>query len=167
MKNEHGFRIGEIIERGIVLGLHAYLRLLCFRFGVFRKDREQVRLIEIRSELPRADILFPFGVQIAESSAADPKRDWRNCFDEQYLQSIKFVCLAMSDEYIDLHFEEIKSHGSDIETRLDDSYCTAEQLKQDNHRIIDGYRSTGEQITLITENYYDSIRAVLDERIPA
>ena len=32
-------------------------------------------LIEIRSELPRADILFPFGVQIAEASAADPKRD--------------------------------------------------------------------------------------------
>ena len=93
--------------------------------------------------------------------------DWRNSFDEQYLQSIKFVCLAMSDEYINSHFEEIKSHGSDIETRLDDSYCTAEQLKQDNHRIIDGYRSTGEQITLITENYYDSIRAVLDEQIPA
>ena len=93
--------------------------------------------------------------------------DWRNSFDEQYLPSIRFICLAMSDEYIDSHFEEIKSHGSDIETRLDDSDCTAEQLKQDNHQIIDGYRSTGEQITLITENYYDSIRAVLDEQIPA
>ena len=92
---------------------------------------------------------------------------WRQDFDEQYIRSIQFIGLAMSDEYIDLHFEEIKSHGSDIEKRLDDSYCTAEQLKQDNHRIIDGYRSTGEQITLITENYDDSIRAVLDERIPA
>ena len=59
--------------------------------------------------------------------------DWRDSFDEQYLQSIRFICLAMSDEYIDTHFEEIKSHGSDIETRLDDSYCTVEQLKQDNH----------------------------------
>lgn len=57
----------------------------------------------------------------------------------------------MSDEYIDSHFEEIKSHASDIETRLDDSYCTAEQMKQDNHQVIDGYRSNGEQITLITE----------------
>ncbi len=36
----------------------------------------------------------------------------------------------MSDEYIDSHFEEIKSHSSDIESRLDDSYCTAEQLKE-------------------------------------
>ena len=68
----------------------------------------------------------------------------------------------MSDEYIDSHFEEIKSHGSDIETRLDDSYCTAEQLKQDNHQIIEGYQSNGEQITLITENFDDSIREILD-----
>ena len=26
--------------------------------------------------------------------------DWRNSFGEQYLQSIRFICLAMSDEYI-------------------------------------------------------------------
>ena len=88
--------------------------------------------------------------------------DWRDSFDEQYLPSIRFICLAMSDEYIDSHFEEIKSHGSDIETRLDDSDCTVEQLKHDNHQIIDGYQSNGERITLITENYDDSIREVLD-----
>ena len=89
--------------------------------------------------------------------------DWRSNFDERYLPSIRFICLAMSDEYIDAHFEEIKSHGSDIERRLDDSCCSAVQLKQDNHRIINGYQSHGEQITLITENYEDSIRDVLDQ----
>ena len=88
--------------------------------------------------------------------------DWRNSFDEQYLQSIRFICLAMSDEYIYSHFEEIKTHGYDIETRLDDSYCTTEQLKQDNHQIIDGYQSNGQQITLITESFDDSIREVLN-----
>ena len=76
--------------------------------------------------------------------------DWRNSFDEKYLQSIRFICLAMSDEYIDSHFDEIKSHGSEIEKRLDDSYCTAEQLKQDNHQIINGFQSNGEPITLKT-----------------
>ena len=68
----------------------------------------------------------------------------------------------MSDEYIDTHFEEIKSHGSDIETRLDGSYCTVEQLKQDNHQVTDSYKSNGEKITLITESYEDSIKDVLD-----
>ena len=88
--------------------------------------------------------------------------DWRNSFEEQYLRSIRFICIAMSDEYIDSRFEEIKSHASDIETRLDDSYCTAEQLKQDNHQVINGYRSNGEQITMITGNYDDSIKGILD-----
>ena len=88
--------------------------------------------------------------------------DWRNSFDELYLQSIRFICLAMSDEYIDSHFADIKSHGSDIENRLDDSYCTVGQMKKDNHRFIDCFRSAGEQITLITDDYEDSIRGVLD-----
>lgn len=91
--------------------------------------------------------------------------DWRDGFEEQYLQSIRFICLVFSDEYIDLHFEEIKAHGSDIEARLDDSYCSAAQLKKDNHRMIEGYQIAGEQITLITENYEESIKSVLDQRI--
>ena len=40
--------------------------------------------------------------------------DWRNDFDEYYLPSIQFVCLAMTDKYIETHFDEIKSHSSDI-----------------------------------------------------
>ena len=88
--------------------------------------------------------------------------DWKKSFDERYLQSIRFICLAMSDEYIDSHFADIKAHASDIEKRLDDSDCTAEQLKQDNRRIIDGFKSNGEHVTLITENYDDPIKGVLD-----
>ena len=91
--------------------------------------------------------------------------DWRADFEKQYLRSIRFICLAMSDEYIDSHFEEIKAHASDVESRLDDSYCTVEQLKQDNRRIIKGFQYTGEQIALITENYEDSMKEILDQRV--
>ena len=87
---------------------------------------------------------------------------WKDSFDERYLQSIEFICLAMSDEYIDSHIEEIKLHGSDIEARLDDSYCTVEQLKKDNHQIIESFQGAGEQITLITDTYEDSISELLD-----
>jgi hypothetical protein len=73
-----------------------------------------------------------------------------------------YGCGTLLLRFIDTHFEEIKSHGSDIETRLDDSYCTVEQLKQDNHQVTDGYKSNGEKITLITESYEDSIKDVFD-----
>ncbi len=88
--------------------------------------------------------------------------DWRQDFDEQYLQSIRFICLAMLDEYIDTHFDEIKGHGSDIEARLDDSYCTVDQLKDDNHQIINGYEQTGEKISLIDVDYEETIRTIVD-----
>ena len=88
--------------------------------------------------------------------------DWRQDFDEQYLQSIRFICLAMSDEYIDTHFDEIKGHGSDIESRLDDSYCTVDQLKNDNHHIINGYEQTAEKISLIDVDYEETIRTIMD-----
>ncbi len=88
--------------------------------------------------------------------------DWRREFDEKYLQSIRFICLAMSDEYIEAHFDEIKEHGSDIEARLDDSYCTVDQLKEGNHQIIEGFQQTGEKITLIKVDYEETIRTILD-----
>ena len=48
-----------------------------------------------------------------------------------------------------------------ITGRMDDSCCTADQMKQDNRRIIDGFKSAGERIDLITEGYEDLIMGLL------
>ena len=87
--------------------------------------------------------------------------DWRKDFDENYLQSIRFICLAMSDEYIGTHFADIKEHASDVEARLDDSYCTVDQLKKDNHKVIEGYQKCGEEILLIDGDYEKTIGDIL------
>ncbi len=79
--------------------------------------------------------------------------DWRRDFDARYLPSIRFICLCMTDAYIDAHYDEIIGHASDIEQRLDDSYCTIESLKADNHRYFDGFEKSGEKITLIEDAY--------------
>ena len=86
--------------------------------------------------------------------------DWRKDFDEQYLKEVEFICLAMTDEYIDSHFEEILSHASDVETRLDDSDCTIERLKADNRQVILGYQSTGEEVVLIDGDYKAVIKQI-------
>ena len=52
----------------------------------------------------------------------------------QDLPEIRFVCLALADEYIDAHFDDIRNHGSDIENRLDDSCCTADWTKTENQK---------------------------------
>ncbi|MCR5811256.1 MAG: ATP-binding protein [Lachnospiraceae bacterium] len=149
---------------------YPYLSIDHLKMGLIRSGMTELTP-EDDDEL--TDFLWPIVQEIIKTAVENEQNlivegcyipfDWRNSFDERYLPSIRFICLAMSDEYIDAHFEEIKSHASDIERRLDDSSCAVEQLKQDNHRIINGYHSHGEQITLITENYEDSIRGVLDQ----
>jgi len=89
---------------------------------------------------------------------------WRQDFDEQYIRSIQFICLAMSDEYIDTHFDEIKEHGSEIEARLDDSFCTIEEVKRDNRKIIDGYYKSGEKVEIIQEDFEGTIKKLTDCR---
>ena len=90
--------------------------------------------------------------------------DWRKDFDEDYLASIHFICLAMTDSYIDAHFEEIKGHASDIESRLEDSDCTIDNMKADNRRYIEGFRQAGENIVLINTDYEKTIRSVLEKK---
>lgn len=87
--------------------------------------------------------------------------DWRQEFDEQYLSSIRFICLAMTDEYIDTHFDEIKEYASTIESRLDDTSCTAQSLKADNQAYIQGCYEHGEQVTLIDSDFELSMQELL------
>ena len=88
--------------------------------------------------------------------------DWRKDFDDEYLSSLRFICLAMTDRYIDAHFEQIAGHASEIEDRQDDSGCNAAVLKESNQTMIKGYQSAGEQVVLIDSEYDPVITRLLD-----
>ena len=62
--------------------------------------------------------------------------EWRRDFNDKYLQNIRFICLAMSERYIENHFGEIIGHESEIESRLVYADCTMGVLKADNKRIM-------------------------------
>ena len=87
---------------------------------------------------------------------------WRRDFDERYLSSIRFICLAMSENYIENHFGEIIGHESEIESRLVDADCTMDVLKAENKSIIDGFQDAGEQIMLIESDFKQTIEKLLD-----
>ena len=91
--------------------------------------------------------------------------DWRKDFDEKYLASIRFVCLAMTDAYIDAHIGAIRAHACEIESRLDDSYCTADRLKAENRAVIAGFQAAGEAVTLIETDWEAKIAALTEEVI--
>ena len=91
--------------------------------------------------------------------------DWRNDFDSNYLNDIKFLCLAMTDEYIETYFHEIKNHASEIESRIDDSYLTIEGVKIDNQAYRDGFGKRGEQIVLIENDFESTINNLLENSL--
>ena len=86
---------------------------------------------------------------------------WRQDFDERYLPSIRFICLAMTDKYIENHFNEIIGHESDIESRLVTADCTMDSLKADNRNFIDGFLQAGEQVVLIDSDYEQTLTEIL------
>ena len=92
--------------------------------------------------------------------------DWRKDFGEQYLVSIKFVCLAMTEAFIDSHFDTIMNHSSDIEKRLYNMNYTSDSLKKDNHYYINGFIQSGEYVTLIDTDYEESLKSILNKENP-
>ena len=90
---------------------------------------------------------------------------WRKDFDERYLPSIRFVCLAMSEQYIENHFGEIIEHESEIESRSVAADCTIDSLKTDNTSIIEGFQHVGEPVVLIDSNYEQTIENLIDGQI--
>lgn len=80
--------------------------------------------------------------------------DWRQDFEESYFEHIRFICLAMTEEYIENHFDEIIRHESEIESRLVKEDCTIDDLKQCNRWFIDAFSGAGENVVLI-ENDFD------------
>ncbi len=87
--------------------------------------------------------------------------NYRNSFDSDYLQHIKFICLAMSSDYIENHFDEIMKYASIIETRKEED-TTKEKLINDNQRVIDGFTKHDEKVYLIKNNYLIEIQKAFD-----
>lgn len=82
---------------------------------------------------------------------------WQADFSDAYLPHIRCVCLAMSRNYIEGHFDAIKAHANTIEQRLDDSDLTLDSLIRDNET----YMAQFPDCLLITENYEGDLQRKL------
>ena len=79
--------------------------------------------------------------------------DWAKSFNEDYLPHIKYRCLIMSEAYIREHFDDIRKYACTIEQRLDDEYCTAEDLIRDNLEALKMCKKHNGEYFLIDSEY--------------
>ena len=87
--------------------------------------------------------------------------DWEKDFDAEYRKEIHYICLVLSKEYIQSHFDEIKAHASDVERRLDDSYCSEGLLIRDNTYYLKQCREYGQPFLLVEDVYNISAKKAL------
>ena len=89
--------------------------------------------------------------------------EWRKDFESQYISEIKFICLALTERYIDEHFEDILAHGSDIEQRFesDEADLSKDFVKKENLRFTEGFKHSGENVILIDQDYEQVIEKLI------
>ncbi len=88
--------------------------------------------------------------------------DWRKYFEKNHIEHIKFICLAMTEKYIEAHFDDIIGHESEIESRLFPADCTMEDLKQCNRWFIDSFNAAGEKVVLIEDDFDETLGRLVD-----
>lgn len=79
--------------------------------------------------------------------------DWSCDFDKKYLDNIKYYCLVMSKNYILNHFDDIKKYENIIENRLDDDWCTKENVLKENNEILEQVKHYKLNYVLIDDKY--------------
>lgn len=79
--------------------------------------------------------------------------DWSKDFEREYLDDIRYYCLVMSENYIRNHFSDIKKYANVIEKRLDDEWCTMENVLAENGRILELARKHNASCVLIDDRY--------------
>ncbi len=79
--------------------------------------------------------------------------DWAKELGREYLDNIRYYCLIMSEKYIRNHFADIKQYANIIEKRLDDDWCTLENVLEDNTHILGQARKHNVNYVLIDDEY--------------
>ena len=79
--------------------------------------------------------------------------DWKKDFEKSYLEQIKCYCLVMSEQYIKNHFDDIKKYANVIESRLDDTWYTMENMLEENARFLQLAKTYGVNDVRIDDKY--------------
>ncbi len=87
--------------------------------------------------------------------------DYKKYFGDEYLENIKYVCLIMSEDYINNHFDDIKANANAIENRLCDD-CSLEEILTNNNKNLTKALEHGVNYVLIENDYLEEIKNFLE-----
>ena len=139
---------------------YPYLSVDHLKMGLIRSGNAELTPISDDREL--TSYLWPIVREIIKTAVENKQNliiegcyvpfDWDKDFSEEYLGSIKYYCLIMSEKYIRNHFDDIKKYADVIEKRLCDD-CNIEKILSDNAQVLQLAKKNNVNCVIIDEKY--------------
>lgn len=140
---------------------YPYLSIDHLKMGLIRSGNTQLTPMSSDEEL--TGYLWPIVREMIKTAIENKQNlvvegcyipvDWKNSFNEEYLDKIKYYCLVLSENYITNHYNDIIAHANDVEKRLDDSHCTVEYLIRENYQVLNQCKENNLTYILIDDKY--------------
>lgn len=140
---------------------YPYLSIDHLKMGLIRSRNTELTPTSEDAEL--TDYLWPIICEMIKTAIENKQNlivegyyipfDWEQYFTKEYLNNIKYYCLVMTENYIKNHFIDIKKYANVIEQRLDDAYCTLENMLEDNAQILKMAQQHNFHYILIDDKY--------------
>lgn len=140
---------------------YPYLSIDHLKMGLIRSGNTNLTPLSSDGEL--TEYLWPVVREIIKTAIENGQNlivegcyipfDYKNDFTEEYLKEIKYTCLIMSENYIRSSFDDIISFESVIEKRLERGAVTADELIEENLRMLKLAQKQGVNYILIDGEY--------------
>lgn len=140
---------------------YPYLSIDHLKMGLIRSGN--TTLTPESDEKALTDYLWPIAREIIKTAIENDQNlivegcyvpfEWSKDFEAEYLDNIRYYCLAMSNKYITNHFSDIKQYASVVENRGDDEWCTMEMVLRDNAEILEQCEKYKVNYILIDDEY--------------
>lgn len=140
---------------------YPYLSIDHLKMGLIRSGKTELTPISDDADL--TGYLWPIVCAMIKTAIENKQNlivegcyipfDWAKGFEKKYLDNIRYYCLVMSESYIRSHFTDIKKYASIIENRLDDKWCTLENVLEENSRVLKLAQNHNVNYVLIDDKY--------------
>ena len=137
-----------------------YLSIDHLKMGLIRSGNTELTPLSSDSDL--TDYLWPVVREMVKTAIENKQNlivegcyipfDWKKDFTEEYLRDIKFICLIMSEDYIEKNFSDIIRYENVIENRLC-SDSSKEELIKDNKLWLEKVKNFDLPYLLIDKKY--------------
>jgi len=140
---------------------YPYLSIDHLKMGLIRSGNTSLTPVSKDKDL--TEYLWPIVCEMIKTAIENKQNlivegcyipfDWAKYFKSEYLDSIKYYCLVMSENYIRNHFDDIIKYANVIERRLDDEQCTMENVLEENALVLDLCKKHNVDYLLIDDEY--------------